>query len=101
MGTVDLLLLAVFLAFNLFALRWCVRQLVLESDWLRDPELRAEALRIESLNQLRSRLLPFLSRGHRTDSPADKFLGALALIVILLWADYFTIRHQWPWLLGG
>jgi len=34
----QIVLLAVFLVFNFFVLRWLARRLVIASEWLRDPD---------------------------------------------------------------
>ena len=98
-GVVDFLLLAAFLIFNFFLLRWCIRRLVVEAEWLRDPDERAEVLREYGLDKLKERLP---GHGPRDwDNPMFKLLQSIALIVGILGADYITIRERWPWLLGG
>jgi hypothetical protein len=96
----DFLLLSVFLLFNFFVLRWVARRLVVETEWLRDPEEREEVLREFGLDRVREHLFS----SHRTGSwrnPMNQLLVLLGLIAGILWADYTTIRQQWPWLLGG
>ena len=95
----QLLLLALFLVFNFFVLRWLARRLVIESAWLRDPDEREKVLRRHGLNQMKD----FLVRRPlwTSDNPIAHVLGLLGFIYGVLWADYVTIREQWPWLLGG
>lgn len=96
----QLVLLLAFVFFNYFVLRWLARQLVTESEWLRDPEQRAEVLRRHGLAELRHFLIV-----RRLDSwysnPIARLTSNVAVIYGVLWADYITIREQWPWLLGG
>jgi hypothetical protein len=95
----DLLLLPLFLLFNLFVLRWCARQLVLDAEWLRDPEQRVEVLREFGLDRLGQLLNPF--HGNRiTWNPLNRLLGWFGLIGFILWADYISVRELWPWLLS-
>jgi hypothetical protein len=96
----DLVLLAAFLVFNFFVLRWLARRLVTESAWLRDPDLRTKVLRRHGLGQLRE-FLVFRSWTSFSDNPIALLVGLSGLIYSVLWADYVTIREQWPWLLGG
>jgi hypothetical protein len=98
-GVLDFLLLAGFLIFNFFLLRWVIRRLVVEAEWLRDPEERAEVLREYGLEKLKDRL-PGGVQWNR-DNPMFKLLEAIAFLIGILGADYITIRERWPWLLGG
>jgi hypothetical protein len=96
----QLVLLAAFLVFNYFLLRWLVRQLVIESEWLRDPDMRAEVLRRNGPDQLRG-FLGFGSNIPFSKNPIALLVSNVAVIYGVLWADYAIIREQWPWLLGG
>jgi len=95
----DFLLLAAFLAFNFFLLRWVTRRLVVEAEWLRDPEERAKVLREYGSDKLRDRL-PGGVQWNR-DNPMFKLLETIAFVIGILSIDYITIRERWPWLLGG
>ncbi len=85
--------LAVFVAVNFFVLRWLARKLAIDSAWLRDPNRRKKILLPDEPYQVLG-LLPFNDR-------AVRLLGRVVLLGLLIWADYLTIRNQWPWLLGG
>ena len=98
-GVLDFLLLAVFLVFNFFLLRWVIRRLVVEAEWLRDPEERAEILREFGMDKLKDHLP---GSGQRNwDNPMFRLLQTIALVAGILGIDYITIRERWPWLLGG
>jgi hypothetical protein len=73
---------------------------VIESEWLRDPELRADVLRRHGLRELRHFLI-FRRLDSLSANPIALLVGLVGLIYGILWADYVTIREQWPWLLGG
>ena len=95
----DLLLLPLFLIFNVFVLAWCARQLVADAQWLRDPEQRVEVLREFGLDRVGQLLNRF--HGNRiTWNPMNRLLGWFGLIGAILWADYITVRELWPWLLS-
>jgi hypothetical protein len=95
----DLLLLPLFLIFNVFVLRWCVRQLVIDAEWLRDPEQRVEVLREFGLDRVGQLLNPY-HRNRITWNPLNRLLGWFGLIGAILWADYISVRELWPWLLS-
>lgn len=98
-GVLDFLLLAGFLIFNFFLLRWVIRRLVVEAEWLRDPEEREKGLREFGLDRLKEQLP---GHGPRDwDNPMFKLLQTIGLIVGILSLDLITIRERWPWLLGG
>jgi hypothetical protein len=58
----DVLLLGVLVFLNYFALRWCVRQLRADAQWLRNPEEREEVLR-SSASLSGSTASPFTTSG--------------------------------------
>jgi hypothetical protein len=95
----QLVLLAAFVVFNFFLLRWLARRLMTESEWLRDPEERAAVLKQHGLHELRHFLI-FRHWGSWSSNPIAMLVGHVALTYAILWADYVTIREQWPWLLG-
>jgi hypothetical protein len=96
----DFVLLCAFVIFNFFVLRWCVRQVIVDGQWLREPGERDEILRQFSLDEIRQLWSPF-RRDELPSNPATRLLGRLALIVVILWADRFTLHAQWPWIFGG
>ena len=99
---IDFVLLPVFLIFNFFALRWLSRRLVVRSEWLWDPDRRAEVLKEYGLDELRELLIPFLGgRSYSWNNPLVLLLTLLGTIASVLWGDYLVIRERWPWLLGG
>ena len=95
----DLLLLLVLVLLNYFALRWCARQLVVDAQWLRDPEEREGILREFALNRLGQLWNPY-QRDRLDSNPLYRVLGWLLLIGAIFWADRFAIHQLWPWLLG-
>ena len=96
----DILLLLVLVLFNFFALRWCARQLVVDSQWLRDPEEREATLREFALDNL-TRLWNPYQRDGLTSNALFRLLSWVLLIAVILWADRFAIHQQWPEFLGG
>lgn len=98
---IDLLLLPLFLIFNLFVLGWCARRIVEDAEWLRDPEQRVEVLREFGLDRVGQLLNPFQGNSSRiTWNPLNRLLGWFGLIGAILWADYITVRELWPWLIS-
>ena len=96
----DFLLLGVLVVLNYFALRWTVRQLMADGQWLLDPEEREEVLREYALNRV-GELWNRYQRDSLTSNPLHRVFGWLLLIGVIFWADRFVIHHQWPWLLAG
>jgi hypothetical protein len=95
----DFLLLPLFLIFNFFVLGWCARQIVVDAEWLRDPEQRVEVLREFGLDRVGQLLNPF--QGNRiTWNPLNRLLGWFGLIGFILYADYASVRQLWPWLIS-
>jgi len=98
---IDLLLLPLFLVFNLFILVWCARRIVEDAEWLRDPEQRVEVLREFGLDRVGQLLNPFQGNSSRIAwNPLNRLLGWFGLIGAILWGDYITIGELWPWLIS-
>jgi hypothetical protein len=94
---VSVILLPLFVLFNVLLLRALVRLALKEGAWLRDPEIRAKVLREYGLDELGRKLLPGIH--FFTIGPMHRLMVVLGVIGLVLVADYVTIRSQFPWLL--
>ena len=96
----DLLLLCVVVIANFIALRWCARQLVVDSRWLRDPEEREDILREFAVENIRELWNPS-QRDKLSANPLFRLFSWLTLIGVIIWADRLAIHQLLPAIIGG
>jgi len=93
-----LVLLVLFIAFNVFAIRFIIRWVWSASEELRDRDTRDKAIqeygRDEGLEMLTWHFHP-----SNTQNPVQRVIIILGLLGSLLVADYHTIQRLWPGLL--
>jgi hypothetical protein len=94
----DFVLLCALVIVNYLLLRWCVRQVVVDAQWLRNPGERDEIVREFALDRI-GRLWNPYHRDELVGNPLYRLLGWLLLIAVIFWGDSYVIHHQWPWLL--